>query len=58
MSAKIRVYELASELGLTNKELLEQYNYTGCLVLHGLHEESEFAKAVSFINGVFGEAKA
>ena len=40
------------------KELLEQYRYTGCLVLHGLHEECEFEKAVSFINGVFGEDKA
>ena len=40
------------------KELLEQYRYTGCLVLHGLHEECEFEKAVSFIRSVFGEDQA
>ncbi|MBO5254162.1 MAG: sugar phosphate isomerase/epimerase [Clostridia bacterium] len=36
------------------KELLEEIEYPGCLLLHGLHNESEFPEAPSFIHGIFG----
>ena len=36
------------------KELLEEIQYPGCLLLHGLHEESEFPKALTYIHGIFG----
>ena len=35
------------------KELLEEVNYPGCLLLHGLHAEAEFPKALSFIRTIF-----
>ena len=35
------------------KELLSEVSYPGCLVLHGLHDEEEFPKAVGFIRGIF-----
>ncbi len=36
------------------KQLLEKIEYPGCLLLHGLHDESEFPKALQFIHGIFG----
>jgi len=35
------------------KELLEEIDYKGCLLLHGLHAEAEFPKATQFIRGIF-----
>ena len=35
------------------KELLSEVSYPGCLVLHGLHDEEEFPKAVGFIRSIF-----
>lgn len=36
------------------KELLEEIDYPGCLLLHGLHDEKEFPEALRFIHGIFG----
>lgn len=35
------------------KELLAGIGYKGCMLLHGLHDEAEFPKAVQFIRGIF-----
>ena len=36
------------------KQLLDEIGYQGCLLLHGLHEESEFPKALQFIQNILG----
>ena len=35
------------------KELLAESGYKGCLLLHGLHDEAEFPKAVQYIRTIF-----
>ena len=56
MSAKIRVYELASELGLTNKELLELLKKEGFNVRsHSSTLEGDDADLVR--RSVFNERK-
>ena len=35
------------------RELLAGIDYKGCLLLHGLHDEAEFPKAVQFIRTIF-----